>query len=196
MLSVIARFGLQEYPVNRLDVATLDTPLGPLRVISSVDVLLAATFSHAESHEAVIRNVHPDAKWVDVDSSAPATAIGRYFAGELSAVDDVDVDPIGTPFQILVWRELVRIPAGEVIAYGELATRVGNPTASRAVGAANGRNPIPIVIPCHRVIGADGTLTGYAGGVKRKKWLLDHERRQADLFPPRARAGTEHTARS
>ena len=182
--------------MNRLAVTCLDTPLGRMRVITRGDTLIAATFSMTEHQEGSVRSSIGDAEWVEVDTSKPAIAIERYFAGELTAVNDVEVDPIGTSFQRRVWRELVRIPAGEVISYGELATRVGNPKASRAVGMANGRNPIPIVIPCHRVIGADGTLTGYAGGVERKKWLLDHERRQSDLFSPPGGAGTERTVRT
>jgi methylated-DNA-[protein]-cysteine S-methyltransferase len=89
----------------------------------------------------------------------------------------------GTPFQRQVWQELVRIPYGTTITYAELARRVGKPTASRAVGNANGRNPISILVPCHRVIGANGKLTGYAGGVAKKQWLLDWERRAATEQP-------------
>ncbi|HEY2249817.1 MAG TPA: methylated-DNA--[protein]-cysteine S-methyltransferase [Planctomycetaceae bacterium] len=98
----------------------------------------------------------------------------EYFAGRLQKFD-VCLAPAGTPFQKKVWQELCRIPFGVSISYGELARRIGQPTASRAVGMANGRNPISIIIPCHRVIGANGTLTGYGGGIERKKWLLEHE---------------------
>jgi len=87
----------------------------------------------------------------------------------------------GTPFQLQVWAALEHIPFGETISYGELARRVGAPGAARAVGLANGRNPVPIVVPCHRVIGADGTLTGYGGGLDRKRWLLAHESGRAEL---------------
>lgn len=103
-------------------------------------------------------------------------ALERYFAGELRDFE-LALAPAGTPFQQRVWRELVRIPYGETISYMELARRVGNPRAVRAVGRANGANPIPVVVPCHRVIGADGTLTGYAGGLERKRWLLALETR-------------------
>lgn len=99
-----------------------------------------------------------------------------YFAGELQAFD-LPLNMIGTDFQRVVWRELARIPYGEIISYAELARRVDRPGAARAVGAANGRNPISIVVPCHRVIGANGTLTGYGGGLDRKEWLLRHEAR-------------------
>jgi O-6-methylguanine DNA methyltransferase len=99
-----------------------------------------------------------------------------YFAGELSSFD-LEMNALGTPFQRSVWSQLCEIPYGETISYGELAQRLGNPNASRAVGLANGRNPIAIIVPCHRVIGADGSLTGYGGGLERKTWLLEHERR-------------------
>ena len=98
-----------------------------------------------------------------------------YFDRQPDAFDGLDVDPDGTEFQRLVWDELRRIPFGTTISYGELAKRIGRPKASRAVGLANSKNPISIVIPCHRVIGANGKLTGYAGGLELKRWLLCHE---------------------
>lgn len=104
-----------------------------------------------------------------------STVISAYFAGDLAAIDALEVDPGGTPFQRLVWTELRRIPAGATATYAELAHRIGRPTAVRAVGAANGANPISLVIPCHRLVGADGALTGYGGGLERKHWLLAHE---------------------
>ena len=100
--------------------------------------------------------------------------IDAYFAGGLK-VFDLPIAFTGTPFQNDVWKALCDIPFGETLSYGGLARRVGRPTASRAVGAANGRNPISIIVPCHRVIGADGSLTGYGGGMDRKRWLLQHE---------------------
>jgi methylated-DNA-[protein]-cysteine S-methyltransferase len=103
-----------------------------------------------------------------------AEQFDAYFAGALSTFD-IEMDLFGTPFQQSVWAQLCAIPYGETISYGELAKRVGNPNASRAVGLANGRNPIAIIVPCHRVIGANGSLTGYGGGLERKTWLLEHE---------------------
>ena len=100
--------------------------------------------------------------------------LAAYFAGELTAFT-VPVAPRGTPFQERVWAALLSIPHGETISYGEQARRLGVPNASRAVGAANGRNPVSIVVPCHRVVGGNGALTGYGGGIERKKWLLDFE---------------------
>lgn len=98
-----------------------------------------------------------------------------YFDGDLCAVNDIAVEFRGSPFQEVVWRALRDIPAGRTESYGQLAARIGRPTASRAVGHANSQNPIAIVVPCHRVIGANASLTGYAGGIHRKKWLLEHE---------------------
>lgn len=99
----------------------------------------------------------------------------RYFAGELAVIESVPVMTAGTEFQRSVWQQLRKIPCGETITYSELAKRIGRASACRAVGSANGANPISIVIPCHRVIGAQGEMSGYAGGVERKKWLLAHE---------------------
>ena len=104
----------------------------------------------------------------------PRAQLQAYFAGELRDFE-LPLAAEGTPFQQRVWRALCDIPYGETISYGELARRIGQPTASRAVGLANGQNPISIVVPCHRVIGANGSLTGYGGGLARKRWLLAHE---------------------
>jgi methylated-DNA-[protein]-cysteine S-methyltransferase len=104
----------------------------------------------------------------------------RYFRGELAEFD-LELDPDGTEFEKRVWNELRRIPFGSTTTYGEIAARLGDLNATRAVGTANARNPIAVVIPCHRVIGADGDLTGYAGGLWRKKWLLAHEAGQQTL---------------
>jgi methylated-DNA-[protein]-cysteine S-methyltransferase len=104
--------------------------------------------------------------------------LSAYFAGELTQFD-LPLAPQGSEFQLGVWEQLRRIPYGATISYGELAQRIGDPSASRAVGAANGRNPLPIVVPCHRVIGADGSLTGFGGGIATKKFLLEHEQKYA-----------------
>jgi methylated-DNA-[protein]-cysteine S-methyltransferase len=117
-----------------------------------------------------------DPAWTE--DAAPFAAVtaqlGEYFAGERTAFD-VDVDLTGTPFQQRVWNALREIPYGQTISYGELALRIDQPSAVRAVGLANGRNPVSVIVPCHRVIGANGTLTGYGGGVERKRLLLDLE---------------------
>ena len=106
--------------------------------------------------------------------AAAVRQLGEYFGGTRREFD-LPLRSQGTPFQTRVWRELVEIPYGQTWSYGELAQRIDKPSASRAVGLANGRNPISIVVPCHRVIGADGSLTGYGGGLERKRWLLAHE---------------------
>ena len=151
---------------------TVDSPLG--------DLLLAGD-------DGVLRNlwmlggrrpVVPRADWVE-DPAAfaePVRQLGEYFAGERREFD-LELDLGGTPFQQRVWNALREIPYGETRSYGELARALGRPTASRAVGAANGRNPISILVPCHRVIAGSGALTGYAGGLPAKRWLLDHEAR-------------------
>jgi methylated-DNA-[protein]-cysteine S-methyltransferase len=102
-------------------------------------------------------------------------ALDGYFDGQIDALEDVPWATAGTDFQQKVWSALCEIPAGETWSYGQLARHIGSPRAVRAVGLANGSNPVAIVVPCHRVIGADGTLTGYGGGLERKEWLLKHE---------------------
>lgn len=121
----------------------------------------------AETSEVVWERAHDPFRQV-------CDQLTAYFAGDLRDFN-LSLAAAGTDFQLRVWRELVRIPFGESISYGELARRIGNPAASRAVGRANGENPISIIVPCHRVIGANGTLTGYGGGIDRKRWLLEHE---------------------
>ena len=107
--------------------------------------------------------------------------LNAYFAGELQTFE-LHLAGAGSAFQRTVWQALCKIPFGQTESYGELARRIGNPSASRAVGLANGKNPLGIVVPCHRVIGANGSLTGYGGGVERKKWLLEHEKRVAERY--------------
>jgi len=122
----------------------------------------------------------------DIRHSAMPAALKRsldaYFAGELETLDSIPCAPDGTAFQQSVWSALRAIPAGQTLSYSGLAERLGNPRAVRAVGLANGSNPIPLIIPCHRVIGADGSLTGYGGGLERKRWLLTHEGRYSPLL--------------
>lgn len=110
---------------------------------------------------------------------AVTTAIHDYFKGHLQSLSDIPTETSGSDFQRRVWRALMKISAGTTQTYGELAKALGKPSASRAVGLANGANPIAIIVPCHRVIGANGKLTGYGGGLERKRWLLEHEQRFA-----------------
>ena len=125
----------------------------------------------------------PDSTWIESSGQLwePVRQLRSYFAGELEQFD-LPLAPDGTSFQQKVWSELCEIPYGETISYGELARRIGNPNASRAVGLANGSNPIPIIIPCHRVIGSNGKLTGYGGGLPIKEKLLALEKRQLRLL--------------
>lgn len=111
----------------------------------------------------------------DPDGGEPGRALRRYFKGDFDALDDVRVDTAGTPFQEEVWSRLRKIPAGRTLSYAALAEAIGRPSAVRAVAGANARNPVSIVVPCHRVIASDGGLGGYGGGVARKRWLLAHE---------------------
>jgi methylated-DNA-[protein]-cysteine S-methyltransferase len=155
-----------------LVVSRLDSPLGALLLACRADgAVVALDFGELEGR---FRARLGEA----VEGAAPAAvarALEGYFAGDVRALEGVLVAPVGREFQLAVWAELRRIPAGETRSYGEVARALGAPGASRAVGLANGRNPVMLVIPCHRVIGADGALTGYAGGVARKAWLLRHE---------------------
>lgn len=114
------------------------------------------------------------------DGTGIASAVAAYFAGETAAIDRLPARPRGTPFQQTVWAALRSIPCGTTISYRQLAEAIGRPSATRAVGLANGQNPVSLVVPCHRVIGADGSLTGYGGGLPRKRWLLAHE----GVLPP------------
>ena len=155
----------------------IESPLGPLLLAADDAGLREIRFVNG-SHPA-----HPDASWKEDRAPLSGTIqqLQAYFAGELESFD-LQLAPEGTPFQLEVWRRLCDIPYGETISYGELAGRIGNPKASRAVGLANGSNPIPIVIPCHRVIGSNGKLTGYGGGLPIKEKLLALERRQLRLL--------------
>jgi methylated-DNA-[protein]-cysteine S-methyltransferase len=119
--------------------------------------------------------------------SAAARALLAYFDGDLDAVEALPTATAGTAFQRAVWSALRKIPAGRTVSYGLLAAEIGKPKAVRAVGLANGANPIAIVVPCHRVIGADASLTGYGGGLNRKRWLLAHERGERPLFEEHSR---------
>jgi methylated-DNA-[protein]-cysteine S-methyltransferase len=156
------------------------TPVGELVLIADEqDRLRAIDWTEHEVRLMKLLNTHYRAdsfQLVDKHNPGGLTDImQRYFSGELDVINSVPVMTAGTEFQRTVWQQLRQIPCGEIITYGELAKRIGRPTASRAVGMANGSNPISIVVPCHRVIGSQGALTGYAGGVQRKAWLLKHE---------------------
>lgn len=160
----------------------LQTPVGPVTIVSDGAALTMVTMRPAT------RVIARAGEWLEDDArlAEARMQLAAYFAGQLRRFS-LPLAPRGTPFQQQVWAALRRIPFGETTSYGALAAALGHPGAARAVGAANRTNPIGIIVPCHRVIGADGTLTGYAGGIERKKFLLDHEaacagsRRQMEL---------------
>ena len=162
--------------VDTIRFTTFDAPagVGTLTILADDEAIVGLRFATHRHEPWPI-----DATWTR-DNEHPTLIEARdqlaaYFSGETTAFD-LPLAPAGTAFQRRVWAELARIPFGQTISYGELARRVGDPRASRAVGMANGRNPIALLIPCHRVIGTNGTLTGFGGGVDVKRALLGHER--------------------
>lgn len=163
--------------MTELLIDRVDSPLGEVTVISDGSKLVAVDFDgYEERMNALLAKRGSDDSFVERDDPQGfSSALRAYFDGRLDAIEALPADPAGTPFQREVWTMLREIPTGATWSYGELAGRVGRPAASRAVGAANGLNPVAIVIPCHRVIGANGSLTGYGGGLERKRWLLAHE---------------------
>ena len=160
-----------------LAVEELATPIGDLCIARSGERIRAIEWKDCAARmERRLRGARI------VTPRTPSDArrtLERYFAGELAAIDALALAAEGTPFQRAVWQALRAIPAGTTASYGALARTLGRPEAARAVGAANGANPIAVVVPCHRLVGAGGALTGYAGGLARKRWLLDHERARA-----------------
>ena len=156
---------------------SMPTPIGDLLVFSVDDRIIAIEFRDRRHAEARIRRFMPDATFVDGAIPVAAHhALQIYFeTGRTDGFDGLLLEPFGSPFQIRVWEELRKIPSGAATSYGAIARSIGRPGASRAVGAANGQNPIPIIIPCHRVIGTDRSLTGYGSGLDRKEWLLQRE---------------------
>jgi methylated-DNA-[protein]-cysteine S-methyltransferase len=162
----------------------LATPIGPLLIVTDDAQRLRGIEweDHRPRLEKLLRRYYGAEGFALRDATQPAPArraLQLYFDGALDAVVGLETAQAGTDFQRLVWAGLRRIPAGQTMSYGALAAKFGRPNASRAVGLANGANPIPIVVPCHRVIGANGSLTGFGSGLPRKRWLLDHEARYA-----------------
>ncbi|HUE85276.1 MAG TPA: methylated-DNA--[protein]-cysteine S-methyltransferase [Vicinamibacterales bacterium] len=156
---------------------TIESPVGPLLLAGDEGGLRFVLFSTGGRPASPQPDWEPDRGLLE----DPVRQLTAYFKGTLRAFD-VPVAPVGTPFQTAVWRQLQAIPYGETISYGELARRLGNPRAVRAVGLANGSNPISIIIPCHRVIGSNGSLVGYGGGLPTKQALLALERGQGTLL--------------
>ena len=151
----------------------VDSPCGTLTLVAR-DGALAGLYMTDQRHRPAQETFGPRDDSLPVFAEA-ARQLDAYFAGERTAFD-LDLSLAGTPFQQRVWQALREIPYGETVSYGELAVSLGQPGASRAVGLANGKNPVGIIVPCHRVIGANGSMTGYGGGLDRKRWLLSFER--------------------
>jgi AraC family transcriptional regulator, regulatory protein of adaptative response / methylated-DNA-[protein]-cysteine methyltransferase len=175
-------------PKQPVYVAEADTPLGEMVAASTASHLLLLEFANRRMLETQLRRVLGAMECEFADGETPVfaslrTQLDEYFRGE-RCVFDVPLHVPGSPFQLLVWEALQRIPFGSTTSYGRLATSIGQPAAVRAVARANGDNRIAILIPCHRVIGADGSLTGYGGGLWRKKKLLDLEARTEELSLP------------
>jgi methylated-DNA-[protein]-cysteine S-methyltransferase len=169
--------GYTEMQEAAMSYAKIESPLGPLLLVANEAGLRRIDFVNGR-HRATA-----DPSWTENAKPLKETVrqLNAYFAGKLEQFE-LPLAPQGTGFQLEVWRRLCEIPFGETVTYGEVAKRIGNPKASRAVGLANGSNPIPIIIPCHRVIGSNGRLTGYGGGLPIKEKLLALEQRQLKLL--------------
>ncbi|HKX10238.1 MAG TPA: methylated-DNA--[protein]-cysteine S-methyltransferase [Stellaceae bacterium] len=161
----------------RISFGRVKSPIGEIVLACKGDALCALEFIEAEKRMvAWLRRRFGEFERIEAaDPGGVCTRIGNYLLGDLDALDDIVVDGGGTDFQRKVWKGLRRIAVGKVVSYQSLAQRLGMPTSVRAVARANALNPISIVVPCHRVIGSDGSLTGYGGGLPRKRWLLEHE---------------------
>lgn len=163
---------------ERLVRSWLETPVATLQIVVDPDeVVRVLDFDNDSPRTRRLMKIHYAGVPVS-DGETPRAiraALDRYFGGDLAALANIPCRVVGTDFQRLVWQALTEIPAGETRTYSQQAARIGRPSAVRAVGLANGANPIGIVIPCHRVIGANGSLTGFGGGLERKRWLLAHE---------------------
>lgn len=179
--------------VLEVHAATMESPIGTLTVAVRAEgvVWVGRENGHGRDEgppaelRADLRRSAATLRWVWEDTpdvTAPVIdAFRRYFLGEPEAFKTIPVAPVGTPFQLQVWESCHNIPFGETRTYGDLAASVGKPQAARAIGGAMNRNPVPLIVPCHRVVGADGHLTGYGmGGTGVKQWLLDHEMRARD----------------
>jgi methylated-DNA-[protein]-cysteine S-methyltransferase len=151
---------------------TVDSPIGTITLVAEDGILVEVHLPNETPPAGQAEDAPPGEDSVLGQAS---TQLREYFAGERFEFD-VPLAPRGTPFQLAAWQALRTIPYGETISYGEQARRLGDRNLARAVGAANGRNPLPIIVPCHRVVGANGHLTGFGGGIECKAWLLDHER--------------------
>jgi len=163
--------------MTQLFLDRFDSPIGEILLVSDGAALHAIDYGDYEHRLlGLLQAHHKDLQLTPASNPGGLSEpLRAYFDGDLAAIAGLPVSPAGTAFQQQVWRSLLTIPCGETWSYGELAQHLGKPGAARAVGLANSKNPISIVVPCHRVVGANGSLTGYAGGVERKRWLLHHE---------------------
>jgi len=162
---------------------TIESPLGDILLAGEGDALTSLDFAGFEGRmDELLRIRFGEIERTAAKGTKAAARLQAYFQGDLAALDAVQIAPNGTDFQQETWTALRKVRPGETVSYGELAQRIGRPKASRAVGMANARNPIGLVVPCHRVIGTNGKLTGYAGGLERKRWLLQHEGAQVSLL--------------
>jgi methylated-DNA-[protein]-cysteine S-methyltransferase len=168
-------------PSDKLLFDRVPTPLGEAQLVCDSEgrLLLFGWYDRDDTWQRYSSHLGEADFVLTNDPFGFSSAIGEYMQGNVHIIDDLPVAYAGTPFQNKVWHALRTIPAGETLSYGALARQIGEPKAVRAVGLANGSNPIGLVVPCHRVIGSDGSLTGYGGGLERKKWLLAHEARYA-----------------
>jgi methylated-DNA-[protein]-cysteine S-methyltransferase len=159
-----------------IHIHTFDSPIGPLTAAERGGRVCLLHFgADGPAIDAMFERWYPGEPRARQPLPGVGSTLRRYFEGECDVLDSVAVEFNGTPFQKQVWQALRRIQSGSTISYAELARRIGNPSAIRAVGTANGANPVAVIVPCHRVIGSDGSLTGYGGGLERKQWLLSHE---------------------
>lgn len=157
-------------------IQTIPSPIGPLTAAERAGRVCLLHFgADKPALDGIFERWYPGEPRARQVLPAIGAILDRYFGGEIGALETVQVELNGTPFQKSVWQALRRIPAGTTISYAELAKRIGDPAAVRAVGTANGANPVAVIVPCHRVIGSNGRLTGYGGGLDRKQWLLEHE---------------------
>ncbi len=165
-----------------LQLERLKTPLGEMFIASRDGAICNVEFADTEERmQRLLARHFGEVELAPAKSGEFAKALRAYFDGEVEILDTLPVKTNGTPFQERAWAALRRIPVGTTRSYGEQARDIGEPDAARAVGLANHLNPVGIVVPCHRVIGADGSLTGYAGGLDRKRWLLEHEAKHTTL---------------
>jgi methylated-DNA-[protein]-cysteine S-methyltransferase len=159
-----------------IELAVIDSPVGALTIASHDERVCVVWFGSEHEGRSLVSRWYPKEPVASApDPGGAVAALSSYFAGDLNALDGVQVELRGTEFQQRVWQQLRNVRAGTTASYQDIARAIGAGSAVRAVGAANGANPVPIIVPCHRIIGSNGSLTGYGGGLDRKRWLLAHE---------------------